>query len=157
MLLGLKDLIWVVATVFFVWALVLSILFYRLAGHYQRLTQGITKKDLGSVLEKLLKDDDQSNNQLSQISKQLKEIEKEALSHLQKAGLVRFNPFAETGGDQSFSLALLDGSNSGLVISSLYSREATRIYAKPVKEGKEAGYTFSDEEERAIKGAKKIK
>lgn len=76
--------------------------------------------------------------------------------HLQKVGLVRFNPFAETGGDQSFCLALLDGEDSGLVISSLHSRETTRIYAKPVRKGKPVGYDFSAEEKQAVLKAKKI-
>ena len=72
-------------------------------------------------------------------------------------GLVRYNPFAETGGDQSFCLSLLDGNNNGLVISSLHSRENTRIYAKPVKKGKAANYDLSTEEKEAVKKAKKIK
>ncbi|PJC28376.1 hypothetical protein CO054_00495 [Candidatus Shapirobacteria bacterium CG_4_9_14_0_2_um_filter_39_11] len=74
-----------------------------------------------------------------------------------KIGLVRFNPFPGTGGDQSFCLSILDGEGSGLVISSLHSRETTRIYAKPVKKGKAAGYELSTEEKQAIKNAKKIR
>jgi len=72
---------------------------------------------------------------------------------------VRFNPFSQTGGNQSFSLALLDGNNNGLVISSLHSREGTRIYAKMVKEGEGKGKgkksSFSNEEKEAILKAKK--
>lgn len=74
-----------------------------------------------------------------------------------KIGLVRFNPFSETGGNQSFCLALLDGEDSGLVISSLHTRQTTRIYAKPVKKGKGDGYELSAEEKQAIKNAKKIR
>jgi hypothetical protein len=67
-----------------------------------------------------------------------------------RSGLVRFNPFGDTGGNQSFALALLDSEGDGVVILSLHSREGTRIYVKPVKKGK-AELKVSDEEERAIK------
>ena len=70
---------------------------------------------------------------------------------IQKVGVVRFNPFKETGGNQSFSIALLDSKDNGLVISSLFTRQGTRIYAKPVKNGKST-YQLSKEELEAIKG-----
>jgi hypothetical protein len=75
------------------------------------------------------------------------------LNNLQKVGFVRFNPFAATGGDQSFSLALLDRKNNGLVLSSLHSRESTRLYAKTLKRGKSIDYELSKEEQKAIEHA----
>lgn len=69
---------------------------------------------------------------------------------------MRFNPFSQTGGNQSFSLALLDGNNDGIVISSLHNREETRVYAKIVKKGEsEKEMPFSDEEREAIRQALK--
>ena len=68
---------------------------------------------------------------------------------LQKVGLVRFNPFGDTGGDQSFAIALLDRKGSGMIISSLHAREGTRIYAKPIVKG-ESKYPLTDEEKEAI-------
>ncbi|MCJ7827770.1 DUF4446 family protein, partial [Patescibacteria group bacterium] len=96
-------------------------------------------------------------DQLVQIEARLAKMEVDIIHHLQKVGTVRFNPFAETGGNQSFCLALLDLENSGIVISSLHSRESTRIYAKPVQKGKKQDFAFSEEEQRAIDKAKKIK
>jgi hypothetical protein len=84
-------------------------------------------------------------------------LEKQAAAaqkHFQKVGIVRFNPFADSGGDQSFSLSLLDGQNNGFVISSLHSRQETRIYLKPVSGGKGEGFELSKEEQQAIKSAK---
>lgn len=73
-----------------------------------------------------------------------------ALSYaVQKVGMVRFNPFGEVGGNQSFAVAFLDNSNTGVIILSLYSRDGVRIYAKPVKEGK-SEYQLSKEEEEAL-------
>jgi len=74
---------------------------------------------------------------------------------ISKVGVVRFNPFKDTGGDQSFAIALLDSNNNGLVISSLFSREGTRIYTKPIEAGKSINYNLSEEEQQAINKALK--
>jgi hypothetical protein len=71
---------------------------------------------------------------------------------LQCVGLVRYNPFEETGGDQSFALALLDRRGDGVVISSLHGRAATRFYAKPVRGGSST-LSLSDEEVQAVQQA----
>ncbi|MBW4061384.1 DUF4446 family protein [Candidatus Saccharibacteria bacterium] len=72
----------------------------------------------------------------------------------QKISLVRFNPFGDTGGDQSFSLAVLDAHDSGYVLTSIHGREGTRVYVKPVDLGK-SKYTLSVEEQQALTQAAK--
>jgi len=140
-----------------VWLLILSVFYYRIFSHYQKLTKGITKKDLRSILEKLLANLDEKSQRINQLIKETEKIKKDIVYDLQKIGLVRYNPFAETGGDQSFCLSILDQEDNGLVISSLHSRDTTRVYAKPVKDGKAVGYELSEEEKQAIVKAKKIK
>lgn len=147
----------VVLGLIFVWLGILSAFFFRIFRHYQRLTLGVTKKDLRSVLEKILKDSEKDSKRIDRLIKETEKLKKDELYDIQRVGLVRFNPFAETGGDQSFCLAILDGQGSGLVITSLHSRDTTRVYAKPVKKGKAAGYELSAEEKRAIKSAKRMK
>src|SRR5881296_1023121 len=71
---------------------------------------------------------------------------------VQKVGIVRFNPFADTGGDQSFAIALLDADGNGVVISSLHTRAETRMFAKQVEAGR-SRHTLSDEEQDAIRKA----
>src|SRR5213594_1208614 len=80
--------------------------------------------------------------------------ELEALSQqsIQKVGVIRFNPFADTGGDQSFAVALLDAEGNGVVVSSLHSRTDTRIFAKQVQGGR-SKHALSDEEQDAIRKA----
>jgi hypothetical protein len=73
-----------------------------------------------------------------------------AESGLYKKGFVRYNPFGDVGGNQSFSLALIDGTGNGYVISSIHSREGTRVYAKTVEAGG-SEYNLSEEEKKAIK------
>ena len=72
----------------------------------------------------------------------------------QKISVVRFNPFGDTGGDQSFSLAVLDAHNSGYVLSSIHGRQGTRVYVKPIDFGK-SKYQLSTEEEQALTQAAK--
>ncbi len=72
---------------------------------------------------------------------------------LHKCAVRRFNPFSETGGNQSFAVALLDGKGSGVVLSSLHTREGTRVFAKPVKQGVADGFPFTEEEKATIREA----
>jgi hypothetical protein len=71
---------------------------------------------------------------------------------LQKVGVIRFNPFSDTGGDQSFAIALLDAEGNGIVLSSLHGRADTRFFAKQVQGGR-SKHTLSDEEQDAIRKA----
>jgi hypothetical protein len=91
--------------------------------------------------------------EIKKLSARLEKFEKAEPCFFQKLGLVRFNPFKEMGGDQSFSLALLDKQNSGFIITSLNSRQGNRIFAKPLNKGF-SSYQLSEEEERAIEQAK---
>lgn len=139
----------------FIWLVALSFFIYRTLTHYKKLTTGSERKDFGSVLENILKDQEISSKKIEELIKRAEKIEKDGELHFQRIGLVRFNPFSETGGDQSFTLVMLDEQNSGFVLSSLHSRDATRIYAKPIKEGKPVGYQLSKEEAEAIQKARK--
>ena len=87
------------------------------------------------------------------LAKSLADFKKENQVFFKKMGFIRFNPFNEVGGDQSFSLALLNGNDDGIVISSLYSRQESRVYAKTVNKG-ESTYSLSKEEQKAISQAK---
>lgn len=157
MLLGGSPFIIVFFGLIFLWLVVLSAFFYNIFGHYRKLTKGVSQKDLKSVLENLLKEFDKESKRTDELVKELKNLKQENFYNIQKIGLVRFNPFSETGGNQSFCLAVLDNNDSGFVISSLHSRDTTRLYAKPIKKSKADGYELSAEEKQAIKNARKIK
>ena len=72
---------------------------------------------------------------------------------IQAVGLVRFQAFSDYGGDQSFALVLADAEGDGGVVSSIFAREGTRVYAKPLQ-GWKSTYSLSFEEEEAIKQAR---
>ncbi len=67
-----------------------------------------------------------------------------------KINVLRFNPFEDIGGDQSFILTILNHKNNGVVVTSLHNRDLTRIYAKPIKNGEGDNITLSKEEKLAI-------
>jgi hypothetical protein len=77
-------------------------------------------------------------------------IEGRTRRSLQHIGLVRFNPFEDTGSDQSFAIAMLDDDRDGVVLSSLHGRANTRVFAKPVTGGI-SPHNLSDEESQAIR------
>lgn len=135
------------------WVFILSIILWKVSSHYNNLTKGATRKTLGAVMDALLSEAKVTQNQIDMLQKQCDTIEKNGFFHIQRIGLVRFNPFKDTGGDQSFILALLDGKSTGVVISGLYSRAGTRWYAKKVFEGKGVGHHLSHEEKNAISQA----
>lgn len=140
----------------FIWLAALTFFLYKTLNHYNKITKGIDGKTLTSVLEKLISDFTKTEKEVSQIGSRLKKQEEEAEFKIQKAGLLRFNPFANTGGEQSFIVCLLDNKNNGLVLTSLQGRSGTRWYAKMIKKGKGVEYSLSKEEEEAIKQTKPL-
>ena len=74
---------------------------------------------------------------------------------VQKAALVRYNAFQNVGNELSFSLALLDSEDNGFVLSSIYGRDTSTTYAKPVRAGV-SGIVLTEEEEDAISIARQL-
>jgi len=136
------------------WLLVLTVFFWRILSHYNKLTKGVSEKSLKAVLEKLLRESELTVKDIEYLKNYCGRIEKEGLLHIQKVGLIRFNPFKDTGGDQSFVLSLIDGRDTGVIISGLYSRSGTRWYAKKVVEGKGVEHELTEEEKKALKEAR---
>jgi len=135
------------------WLGIVSTALLLLYLHYRNLTSGVNKKDLISSLNHLISLGQDNSDQVVKIKKQLIIENENSKKYLQKVGFTRFNPFTDTGGDQSFVLALLDANNSGVVISSLHSRESTRIYAKKIDCGKSSGQALSKEEAEVVRQA----
>ncbi|KKS83375.1 MAG: hypothetical protein UV59_C0041G0007 [Candidatus Gottesmanbacteria bacterium GW2011_GWA1_43_11] len=139
------------------WTLILSFYLIKAVRRYTKLTKGADNVDLGRVLEDIIKRNQKNEENVVQISKELENFQNKTRSFLQKFTLIRFNPFEEEGGDQSFVIAFLNGKNDGVVISSLHSRSGVRIYAKQVENGKSAKHQFTKEEKEAVeKSARQI-
>lgn len=136
------------------WLLALSVVFIIFQRFFARLVKGAKGEDLKNTLEKILALEDKTASDLIRIDREIKRLEDEGKFHIQKMGLVRFNPFRETGGDHSFSLVLLDAKDTGIVITGLHTRERTRVYLKSIKEG-HPEFELSEEEKKALFKAQK--
>ena len=117
----------------------------RLAG----LTRGSDGQDLEAVLDSHLDKVFAVARELDELAARAAVLEAAQRRSFQRVGLVRYNPFEDTGGNQSFALALLDAKGDGWILSSLHARSGTRVYAKAIKAGRaEAG--LSEEETAAL-------
>lgn len=136
------------------WNAVISYFLFRMISHYNRLTMGISTHTLKESLEKILDAYSANKKDIAGLSQTLTRVEQEGMSHLQRIGIVRFNPFSDTGGSQSFTIALLDKNENGIVMTSLYARTGNRWYIKNIAKGVGVDVELSKEEKTAIKNAK---
>jgi len=149
---GLITLILVV--IFAIWNFSITFILLKVIKHYRNLTIGLKKGNLDKILETILHDIEKERLCNKKANEAIENLGEEAKYCFKKMGLVKYNPFAELGGNQSFSLALLDGLNSGCVVTGLHSRDSTRVYIKAVKDGVVINGELSKEEASAIKEAK---
>ncbi|NOY35361.1 MAG: DUF4446 family protein [bacterium] len=110
---------------------------------------GKKAKDLEGVMAGISEELGKINALNEETKKYLKTVEERLQNSIQKVGMVRFNPFENSGSNQSFAIALLDEKGNGVVISSLYSREKVNVYAKPIN-NRQSEYALSKEEKEAI-------
>lgn len=144
------NLLYLILTLNVAWLILVTLLLFRIIVHYQRLTKGVSSGDLVQVWQQYLEKATRTEKEVKQLAELFKKLSVDGQHHLQKVGVVRFNPFNELGGNQSFVVALLDETGNGMVLSSLHGRDSTRVYAKPVKNFKESGFELSVEEKDAI-------
>lgn len=145
--------VWVLAGIFFIWLLILSFLVLRQRNFLQSLFPRSGERDIRKKFEEILEEMGNFRKDLGRMEQNLSRYEDESLTHIQKVQLLRFNPYQETGGDQSFSIALLDRGGNGFVLTSLHARSGTRVFAKPVKKGEGMKYKLSSEEEEVLRRA----
>ena len=139
-----------VLLVFFAWNICLSYSLNKIKKRTRSFFASSEAKDLEEIIYKQIKKTNKIDCEIEKIIKDNKKIKSNLSECIQKVGVIRFNPFNDVGGNQSFVIALLDNSLNGVIIQSLYSRDGVRVYSKQIKEGK-AEYTLGKEEEEAIK------
>ena len=145
-----------IQTFFLVWLIFLTYEYNTAIKQYKKLKIG-EEKSLIDALEKIFDKLDELHSKGENLFSQFNNLKNDSLKHVQRVAVKRFNPFGDTGSDQSFSLALLSEKGDGVVLSSLHGRSGTRVYAKPVRLAKQDSYELSVEEEDVIKEAMKSK
>lgn len=128
----------------------------KLKRTYKKFMNGISPAGMNieETLIEHIKRVNQVMEQNSGIKESLKDLEVRTNLSYQKLGLIRFSAFENVGSDLSFSLAIMDDKDNGVVLTSIYSRESTTTFAKPLISGT-SKYTLSAEELEAIEIAKK--
>jgi hypothetical protein len=124
---------------------------YELSKKSRVFFSGKDAKSLESIIRNQAEKLEDLDKEIQELFEIVNKINNLAQHSLHKVGIIRYNPFKDLGGDQSFAIALLDGKNSGLVVSSLHTREGTRVYAKPIIKGESKKYPLTEEEKQAIK------
>jgi hypothetical protein len=170
----IEFLLFVILGLVCVWLATIEWRLMRMTRTLRVLFSGRTGSDLEQVLRDYLKRMDRSDQAVSSLGVRFEQnlaalgtrleqrlaglasrttqLEEKAPLTVQHIGIVRFNPFADKGGDQSFAVALLDDHANGVVLNGLHSRNDTRVYAKPIVGGT-SSYTLTGEEKEAISRA----
>ncbi|OGE70582.1 hypothetical protein A2617_03480 [Candidatus Daviesbacteria bacterium RIFOXYD1_FULL_41_10] len=142
--------IYVVLALFFIWLVFLTGIVLKTKAHYNDLISKTKKQKIDEILDELLMIDKKTKQELEIVKKELHEEIKASTLHIQKVGLVKFNPFERMGGEKSFVISFLNYENSGIVMNFIYAREGLRVYSKKVRGGKGEEFELSEEEKKAI-------
>jgi hypothetical protein len=154
-------LIWAVALTILVvigvvWVLDLQARLRRVQSRYENLlSHGDEDTSMAAALENLAARVSETTARTERLVTRAEQIDATLVHTVQGLGLVRFRAFQDTGGDQSFALALVDGEGNGAVVSALYGRGGTRLFAKPVQ-GWLSPKALGEEEEKALAQARQV-
>lgn len=124
----------------------------RMSGRLETITRGSDDQSLEAILGSHLERVRNVVRDVDQLAARTAILERDLRGSLGRVAMVRYNPFEETGGNQSFALAILDAKGDGFVLSSLHARAGTRVYAKAVTGGA-SETALSDEESEALRQA----
>ena len=147
-----QNLIYIVG-VFILIVIALIVMIIKLNGRITKLLEGKNAKSLEDTLIQIIDEIKRMNGVQEDTDKIIKNINKRLKTSVTGVGVVRFNPFTNSGGNQSFAIALLNEHGDGVIVSTLYGRERTSIFAKPVTKFT-SEYELTKEEKEALEGAK---
>lgn len=124
----------------------------RLKTKYKKMMRGVNGSNLEEVISEYYKKFDNISDQFGKLNSNLSQIDKRIGACIQKTGIKRYKAFENVGSDLSFSLALLDEKNNGVILTGIYGREESTTYAKPVDSGI-SRYELSAEEKDVLEEA----
>lgn len=146
--------VWAVAVIgaFFIWLLILTFLVLRAQNFFKSLFPKDQSRDIRNKFKEILESISGFEKTIQILDNKLTGFKKDNLNDLQKLAVLKYNPYNDMGGEQSFSLVLLNGKMEGVLITSLHSRAGTRIYLKNIKHGK-SDLELSKEENQVLSKA----
>lgn len=142
----------VLMLIFLIWLIVISVKLKKTNKKYQAFMAGQDVADLHQVITIIQQKLQLSEGQIMQLQEQLSHLQQQWPLQKNKVGIVRFNPFGESGHNLSFAVAIVNEQQDGVVLSAIHNRETSLIYAKPVTQGNSI-YKLTPEELAAIEQA----
>jgi Protein of unknown function (DUF4446) len=136
-----------------IWQATTNLRMNRMLRHYRMLSRGVSGQPLDELLQRVLERAELESHNMERLEKELAGLAESSQMHIQHVGVVRYNAFDDTGGDQSFAIAMLDNRGDGALFNGIFHRTECRVYAKPVQRW-ESTYSMSDEELEAINKAR---
>lgn len=144
--------------------MITSIILYILAGfiiilliwigllehRLKKFFAGTKAQNFEEVMTELGKHVEELHNHQKDINTHLSTVDSRLNKSIRKIETIRFNPFMDAGGNQSFAIALMNDEGNGVVLSSLYARDRMSIFAKPIIDGK-SEFELSIEEKDVLK------
>ena len=144
----------IVASFFGLSSLYLAIKLHRLSALYRKMMQGADGQSIEQMMLGRISEIEELKQAVADLQAKHQSLSEDSLNHIQRMGLIRFNAFDNTGSDLSFALAMTDAARNGFVLSGIYGREESRVYAKPIVDG-ESTYMLTKEEKLALQAAAK--
>jgi hypothetical protein len=130
--------------------LALALRLRRLSRRLSDLTRGMDGSNLEETLTTHMETVDRTTRRMEALEQAVAVLQTQVPGCLQRARLVRYDAFDDIGGEQSFSVALLDAKGDGILLTSVYSRLDVRVYAKEIHNG-HASHALSQEEIRVLR------
>jgi Protein of unknown function (DUF4446) len=124
----------------------------KLEKRYRKFMRGSSNKNLEELMFSYLDKIDEVKEGSDKVKDVLEEMEKKLNKCIQRYSIIRYRAFEDVGSDLSFSIALLDNNNDGVIITGIYGRNESTTYAKPIDKGL-SRYELSDEEKHVLEDA----
>lgn len=124
----------------------------RLEARYRKLTRGMNNKNLEEIIVGYLNNIDEFKDEAEKIKEDQNSLEEKIKKCVQKVSILRYKAFDDIGSDLSFSIALLNDKNDGIILTGIYGRNDSTVYAKPIDNGI-SRYDLSDEEIEVLEDA----
>ena len=123
---------------------------------YRKFMRGVNNKNLEELVVSYLDKVDEVKKQSDFMKVEYGDMDKRTKACLQKLSMIRYRAFDNVGSDLSYSIALLNDDNDGVVLTSIYGRNESTTYAKPIDKGI-SRYELSQEEKKVLEQATSLK
>ena len=135
----------VITLLLFIISIILFSSVKKLEKKYRKMMRGVNNKNLEKALNDNLDNIEKALNRSEEAINECKSISNELKGCVNKVAIMRYKAFEDVGSDLSFSIAILDSYNDGVIITGIYSRHDSTTYAKPIDKGI-SRYELSEEE-----------